>query len=812
MDLMELEAKITVDDSDFKKGVDGAEKAGEQLTKKMSALTVAAGALIADMVKAGFQGIQNMIGNAVNGFADYQQLIGGVETLFKGSADKVAKYAENSFKTTGMSANKYMETVTSFSASLLQGLHGDTEAAADIANMAITDMADNANKMGTDISSIQVAYQGFAKQNYTMLDNLKLGYGGTKEEMVRLINDSGILDKKIKNLDGITFDQLILAIHAIQTEMGITGTTAKEAAETISGSKASLSAAWEDLLAAVGGQGDEENQTAMDKAMENFKTSFSTYMENFIPTLVTTVTNSGGLVTAIANAIAEIPKDAMAKVAEGGLESGTEMIGGVSKVLNWLIDSLTNVFKSASADPSKITEFGKAIGSFIGETLSNIVTSIPDVLQGIVDIGVALAGGLAEGLFKGLFGEGAEVDKITEQLSKDITEVDVNSAKASALVKYIQNLTDKYGAGVTQVEAFKMARIELEETLPGAGEIFTEYGDDVQGAIDKLNDFIEAMRKTSIQAGMTKALEAQYELLGEQKTTKAQAEYAAEMYQAEYEGVKKSIEDSLKAYAVQAAKLYGDNDMVRDEVKAEWARNAQGKISINGQEYGFGEVEVDDLMEAIRGLATFVDDGENSIWNNSYTDNIYSPEELESFTASTVELLNGVADAQAAAEEAQKQIAATEQQIAITEAAVNKTMAESFGKASGSVTTGGTEIEQAMLKVAARISNITFRTGGGSGSASYMPKATGIDYVPFDGFKAELHRGEAVITKSDNARRMDGGASATEVATMLEDAMISAMARVNVLMSGEKVGDLTTRRVERNLNASNVSRIRSMGG
>ncbi|MBP5729320.1 MAG: hypothetical protein J6Y48_19800, partial [Clostridia bacterium] len=282
MDLMTLAAKIVLDDSSYKSGVSSAEKAGSGLANKMSAMTVAVGNLAADMIRTGFGAIKNVMGEAISSYGNYEQLIGGVETLFKTSSDKVAAYAKRSYKTTGLSANDYMETVTSFSASLLQGLKGDTEAAADMADMAITDMADNANKMGTDISSIQAAYQGFAKQNYTMLDNLKLGYGGTASEMVRLINDSGTLDKKIKNLDNITFDQIVTAIHAVQDQMGITGTTSKEAAETLEGSKNAMKAAWEDLLSAIGGEGD---QTRLDEAMTAFKTSLTTYMENFIPTL-----------------------------------------------------------------------------------------------------------------------------------------------------------------------------------------------------------------------------------------------------------------------------------------------------------------------------------------------------------------------------------------------------------------------------------------------------------------------------------------------------------------------------------------------
>ena len=190
--------------------------------------------------------------SAVGHYAEYEQLVGGVETLFKDSSGKLIGYAEKAYKTAGMSSNQYMDTATSFAASLIQGLGGDTAKAVELTNLAITDMSDNANKMGTDIGSIQDAYQGFAKQNYTMLDNLKLGYGGTQSEMIRVINDSGVLGEKIESLDNVTFDQMIEAIHKIQDNLGITGTTALEAGTTISGSWSSVQALFENILTKVG--------------------------------------------------------------------------------------------------------------------------------------------------------------------------------------------------------------------------------------------------------------------------------------------------------------------------------------------------------------------------------------------------------------------------------------------------------------------------------------------------------------------------------------------------------------------------------
>ena len=217
-----------------------ANLASTAITKVISGCTQLA-AKIADVTKS-----------AVGHYAEYEQLVGGVETLFKDSSGKLIDYAKKAYKTAGMSSNKYMDTATSFAASLIQGLGGDTAKAVELTNLAITDMSDNANKMGTDIGSIQDAYQGFAKQNYTMLDNLKLGYGGTQSEMIRLINDSGVLGEKIESLDNVTFDQMIEAIHKIQDNLGITGTTALEAGTTISGSWSSVQALFENILTKVG--------------------------------------------------------------------------------------------------------------------------------------------------------------------------------------------------------------------------------------------------------------------------------------------------------------------------------------------------------------------------------------------------------------------------------------------------------------------------------------------------------------------------------------------------------------------------------
>ena len=253
MEIFKLFGSIFVDNEEANKSISKTEEKAGGLASKLGGgiktaakwgAAIAAGAAVATTAVAGLSSV------AVSSYADYEQLVGGVETLFKDSAGLVQEYAKNAYKTAGMTANQYMETVTSFAASLLQGLNGDTAEAAKVADMAITDMSDNANKMGTSLSSIQNAYQGFAKQNYTMLDNLKLGYGGTKAEMERLLADAEKLSGQKYDISNL--NEVYEAIHVVQTELGITGTTAKEATGTISGSINMIKAKFEDFKVSIG--------------------------------------------------------------------------------------------------------------------------------------------------------------------------------------------------------------------------------------------------------------------------------------------------------------------------------------------------------------------------------------------------------------------------------------------------------------------------------------------------------------------------------------------------------------------------------
>ena len=279
MTAAELVIMITADSSKLNSSLSHAEKDAKSWGNKLSSWTVAKGQLIANFATKAVTKVgeiaKGLIKGAVDASAEYEQLVGGVETLFKDSANKVQGYASQAYRTVGISANEYMQNVTSFSASLLQSLSNDTDKAAEVADMAMIDMADNANKMGSSMESIQSAYQGFAKGQYQLLDNLKLGYGGTKTEMERLLSDAGKIAKRTFDIKKLS--DVYEAIHVIQQEMGIAGTTQEEAMKTVAGSMNAAKAAWQDVLTAMG------NGKNVKKAIKNFVQTAKTAIKNYTP-------------------------------------------------------------------------------------------------------------------------------------------------------------------------------------------------------------------------------------------------------------------------------------------------------------------------------------------------------------------------------------------------------------------------------------------------------------------------------------------------------------------------------------------------
>ena len=403
MNLLDLFVKISVDDGDVDKGFSETSSKAETLAGKLKGgLATAAKVGGAAIAAAGAAAVA-ITKQAVENYGEYEQLVGGVETLFKSSADTVMQYAANAYQTAGMSANEYMTTVTAFSASLLQSMGNDTDAAAEKANLAITDMSDNANKMGSSMESIQNAYQGFAKQNYTMLDNLKLGYGGTKEEMQRLLDDANALNAAQGNYTNYTIDSyadIVDAIHTVQTEMGITGTTQLEASTTIQGSIASMKAAYENFITGLG----DENAD-MSELITNLLGSTVTVAENLLPVVERILENIGVVVQGkgpemiekfVGYAVEKLPQ-----VIELGMKMVLAIVSGLAnnlpQIVRSVLDMIATIVKTFVSSLPDIVDVGKqivkglwegikAMGSWIKEKVSGFFGGIVDNVKGVLGI------------------------------------------------------------------------------------------------------------------------------------------------------------------------------------------------------------------------------------------------------------------------------------------------------------------------------------------------------------------------------------------------------------------------------------------
>ena len=385
---------------------------------------------------------------ALDSYADYEQLVGGVETLFKDSSGIVENYANNAYKTAGLSANDYMETVTSFSASLLQSLDGDTAKVAEVSNMAVTDMADNANKMGTDMSSIQNAYQGFAKQNYTMLDNLKLGYGGTKSEMERLLSDA-------QKISGVKYDisnlnDVYQAIHVVQGELGITGTTAKEASTTIQGSVSAMKSAWQNMLTGIA-----DDNADFDGLINNLVDSIVTAGENILPRVETIIDG----VIELVMSTTEIIIDDLPQIIETGRGMISGLLQGIQEMLPELASSafliiqelVTSLLESLpqllQMGIDLLTELINGISQTLPqlipvmvEAVAGIAETLIDNIDTIVDAGINLIIGLADGLIAALPKLIERAPVIIDKLVTKLTDPDMIGRIIQAAGRLISEL------------------------------------------------------------------------------------------------------------------------------------------------------------------------------------------------------------------------------------------------------------------------------------------------------------------------------------------------------------------------------------
>lgn len=507
MNVYELFAKISLDTNEYERQLNTA---GEKTSR------------FGDKVKAGFGTIAKVGGAAIVAigtafvaatkksyelYSNYEQLVGGVETLFGTGGQSLEEYAAsvgksvdevkdkynalmsaqsavmdnaaNAYKTAGLSANEYMETVTSFSASLLQGLGGDTEAAAKIADQAIIDMSDNANKMGTGIEMIQNAYQGFAKQNYTMLDNLKLGYGGTASEMARLINDSGVLGDTVKvtanTVNEVSFDKMIEAIHVVQTNMGITGTTAKEAATTIQGSVASMKAAWENFLTGMG-----DSSADLDKLTNNVVDSFVTAANNVVPALLRI----------------------MPKLAKGITTLAKKLIPTISKMAKDLLTTLVD----------SLLDGAPAIIEAAFDLLSNIVSAIPDVCRQLITAAPQIVFSIAKGM---LNAAGSLVNAVQDLFNPLVAAANDNLERLEAIGENMTGWAEKVRNTMAQTVDFSHMVDKNGKTLADLESIISEKEDQITQTLATALSSQEGLRQQDIdnirnyQAEMESAYEEQ---------------------------------------------------------------------------------------------------------------------------------------------------------------------------------------------------------------------------------------------------------------------------------------------------------------
>lgn len=523
--------KTELDAEGTEAGESSGKNTGESFVKKM--IKIIAAAKIGEKIVSGIKA-------SIEAGAALEQSIGGIETLFKDSADTMIEYANNAYKTAGVSANDYMEQATSFSASLLSGLGGDTAKAAEYANRAITDMADNSNKMGTNLTDIQNAYQGFAKQNYTMLDNLKLGYGGTQAEMQRLIADASKMTDVQKELgltvdsSSMSFDNIINAISVMQKSMDITGTTSLEAASTLSGSLGMMKASWTNFLAELSvGDGADVN-----RAMKNFASSAATFLfDNLIPAIGNIFKNLPGAIAAFFKeafpSFKKFGSQIIEKIKEGWQNRDGHIKDAINATLDnaltWLTESFPEILdKGIEAVKNFADGIGQGDGSAaeaVGEIVGKILKVIGMFAGQLALAGLEMAGELIVGFINALpsllqklgafLGSMLEtaLGGIREAVATKIEELKENvRGKMSALLEYLtQPFRDAWNAIVTIFEGIKTSvssalesvKTTVTTILNAIKTVFTTIWNAIKTVVSTIAQAIKTVVLTPINAMKT---------------------------------------------------------------------------------------------------------------------------------------------------------------------------------------------------------------------------------------------------------------------------------------------------------------------
>jgi phage-related protein len=658
LNIFELVAKIRLDSGEYEQGIDKARGSFSKLASGVGKGLATVAKIGMAAVSAGVAGVTALTKMGIEGYAQYEQLVGGVETLFKDSQGVVMAYATNAYKTSGMSANKYMETVTSFSASLIQSLGGDTAKAAEIGDMAITDMSDNANKMGTSIEMIQNAYAGFAKGNFTMLDNLKLGYGGTQQEMKRLLKDAQAISG-IK-YDISSFADISEAIHVIQTDLEISGlsyeeamakvasgeltmdeaikkmgTTAREATETISGSLSMMKGAWENLVVGIANKDAD-----LSLLINNFVESTSIAAKNLVPVIKDSLAGIGQLIT--------------------------EMAPIISEALPVLVESLLPAIITAGI--SLITALANAIVQALPAVKDALLNGLVIILTDVFGVSKKEAWGFAKGLNEAFY-----------------------------------NIADGFKAMVEMAQTDGTWLNSIWEGLKGTGKAFCDFC-----------------------VALWDALSAAFTWMVEQANT---------------EGTRlNTIWENIKTFISAAIQfIQGIIQLFTAVLRGDWSAAWEACKSIASSVWSAIGSIVSSIVELITGfLGTMVEKGFELI--------NYLAEGIQNKFAELLTLVGGW----------------------VTDNIINP-----IADMGGDLYDAGAELLNQLwdgmksiwdsiarwwdgLSFSKKSANVDINTNGAT------PHATGLNYVPYDGYAAILHRGEAVLTAAE-ARiwRRDGFGGAT---------------------------------------------------
>lgn len=472
-------------------GILGGSGAAKSALSSIGGAAITAGKLAVAGLGAVTGAVTAVGGAALNAYADYEQLSGGVETLFGSSASTLKGYADEAYRTAGMSANQYMTQATSFAASLVQSVGGDTAKAAEYANMAMIDMSDNVNKMGSDMQSVQDAYQGFAKQNFTMLDNLKLGYGGTKEEMQRLIADANKLRAEQGKTADLTIDSyadIVEAIHTVQEEMGITGTTAKEASTTISGSIGMAKAAWANFLTGLG-RDDVDFSQLTNQLLE----SIGAVAKNVAPRVAiigkSIIQAFPSVLSGLGSVLAPIVSEAL------------------STAWNIAVQALAGLgIKLPTVDSSQFMAAFQQVASFVGAAIDGIKGAVSTLASALTPALAAMQASLApiiaqvsSALLPALSVLGSALGNLAAAVLPVISAaIQAMAPVIATAIGAVVSLASTISTGLAPV--INGVASLIQAVLPVIQQLFTQWGASIQAVVSAAFTFVESVVTTVMDA------------------------------------------------------------------------------------------------------------------------------------------------------------------------------------------------------------------------------------------------------------------------------------------------------------------------